>query len=71
MASIPAAHGAAYELRNEHPKGLTIKLAPNPKDIASTSLLLSNFFLTADSFGRILVCQGHIEDFEGQPASSY
>jgi hypothetical protein len=31
--SVRAAHAAAYDLKGEHPKGLTIKLAPNHKDI--------------------------------------
>jgi hypothetical protein len=38
MASIPIAHGAAYDLRNEHPKGIIIRLAPNPNDIVSVLL---------------------------------
>ncbi|KAF8967961.1 hypothetical protein BDZ97DRAFT_1916530 [Flammula alnicola] len=33
ISSIPLAHAAAHDLRGRHPKGLTIKLAPNPKDI--------------------------------------
>jgi hypothetical protein len=33
IASIPLAHAAARELKGMHPKGLTIKLAPNPHDI--------------------------------------
>jgi len=36
IASIPLAHAAARELKGQHPKGLTIKLAPNPKDIVSS-----------------------------------
>ncbi|KAF9529707.1 hypothetical protein CPB83DRAFT_248554 [Crepidotus variabilis] len=41
MASIPAAHGAAFDLRNEHPKGLFFELAPNPKDIFWENISLS------------------------------
>ncbi|KAF8161274.1 hypothetical protein B0H34DRAFT_840346 [Crassisporium funariophilum] len=33
LDSISSAHSAARELRGKHPKGTTIKLAPNPKDI--------------------------------------
>ncbi|CAA7260523.1 unnamed protein product [Cyclocybe aegerita] len=33
FVSIPAAHAAARELKGQHPKGLTFKLAPHPKDI--------------------------------------
>lgn len=35
MASIPDCHDTAYDLRNEHPKGMNIQLAPNPNDIVS------------------------------------
>ncbi|KAF8911479.1 hypothetical protein CPB84DRAFT_1841987 [Gymnopilus junonius] len=41
MASIPAAHAAARELRGDHPKGITVELAPNPKDIIWGNLSLS------------------------------
>ncbi|KDR75702.1 hypothetical protein GALMADRAFT_68331 [Galerina marginata CBS 339.88] len=41
ISSIPFAHAAAVELSGEHPKGLTIKLAPNPKDIFWKNLGLS------------------------------
>lgn len=33
MAAVPYAHIVANQLRNKHPKGTTISLAPNPKDI--------------------------------------
>ncbi|KAJ3514492.1 hypothetical protein NLJ89_g2352 [Agrocybe chaxingu] len=38
FASIPAAHAAARELKGQHPKGLTFKLAPHPKDIIWNNL---------------------------------
>ncbi|KAF9565599.1 DUF221-domain-containing protein [Agrocybe pediades] len=41
MESIPVAHAAALELRGQHPKGLTFKLAPNPKDIIWSNIRLS------------------------------
>lgn len=37
MAAVPYAHIVARILQNKHPKGTTIALAPNPKDIVSTS----------------------------------
>jgi calcium permeable stress-gated cation channel len=33
MAAVPYAHIVAQMLRNKSPKGTTIQLAPNPKDI--------------------------------------
>ncbi|KAF9485981.1 DUF221-domain-containing protein [Pholiota conissans] len=41
IASIPLAHAAARELKGKHPKGLTIKLAPNPHDIFWNNMGLS------------------------------
>jgi hypothetical protein len=38
MAAVPYAHTVAQMLRGKHPKGTTITLAPNPKDIVSTVL---------------------------------
>jgi hypothetical protein len=35
MAAVPYAHVVANLLRNKHPKGAKIALAPNPRDIAS------------------------------------
>lgn len=35
MAAVPYAHIVANMLRHKHPKGATITLAPNPKDIVS------------------------------------
>ena len=35
MAAVPYAHIVANMLRRKHPKGATITLAPNPKDIVS------------------------------------
>ena len=35
MTSVPVCHATAYDLRNEHPKGIDIMLAPNPSDIVS------------------------------------
>ena len=35
MAAVPYAHVVANMLRNKHPKGTTITLAPNPKDLVS------------------------------------
>ena len=36
MAAVPYAHIVANLLRNKHPKGTDIALAPNPKDIVRT-----------------------------------
>lgn len=33
MAAVPYAHIVAKLLKRKHPKGTTIELAPNPKDI--------------------------------------
>jgi len=33
MAAVPYAHIVAKMLSDKHPKGTTIQLAPNPKDI--------------------------------------
>ncbi|KAH9485088.1 hypothetical protein JR316_0001995 [Psilocybe cubensis] len=41
IATIPLAHAAARELKGEHPKGLTFKLAPNPRDIIWSNIGLS------------------------------
>jgi len=38
MVSIPVCHAMAYDLRNEHPKGIGIRLAPNPNDMVSAML---------------------------------
>jgi hypothetical protein len=35
MAAVPYAHIVAHLLRDKHPKGTDITLAPNPKDIVS------------------------------------
>ena len=35
MAAVPYAHIVAKLLERKHPKGTTIELAPNPKDIVS------------------------------------
>ncbi len=43
LASISAAHGTAYDLREEHPKGMTIQLAPNPNDIVRIARNVSSF----------------------------
>ncbi len=51
MASIPAAHGAAFDLKKEQPKGMTIKLAPNPNDIVSEKALDKYSRLTPLSSG--------------------
>ena len=37
MAAVAYAHIVANMLRGKHPKGVTITLAPNPKDIVSFS----------------------------------
>jgi len=47
LVSISAAHGTAYDLRGEHPKGMTIQLAPNPNDIVSIARNVSSFGLIA------------------------
>lgn len=50
ICSIPLAHAAARELKGQHPKGLTIKLAPNPKDIVSSqAALLADCYLITHS----------------------
>lgn len=41
MAAVPYAHIVANMLRHKHPKGTTVTLAPNPKDIVSISSRLS------------------------------
>ena len=38
MASVPYAHIVGNLLRGKHPKGTTITLAPNPKDIVSIGI---------------------------------
>ena len=38
MAAVPYAHIVANMLRDKHPRGTTITLAPNPKDIVWTNL---------------------------------
>ena len=38
MAAVPYAHVVAQLLQRKHPKGTTIMLAPNPKDIVSMVL---------------------------------
>lgn len=40
MAAVPYAHIVAKMLEGKHPKGTTIDLAPNPKDIVSNSASL-------------------------------
>lgn len=35
LAAVPYAHIVANRLNGKHPKGTTITLAPNPKDIVS------------------------------------
>lgn len=40
MAAVPYAHIVANLLKRKHPKGATITLAPNPKDIVSVPLCL-------------------------------
>ncbi|EIN06583.1 DUF221-domain-containing protein [Punctularia strigosozonata HHB-11173 SS5] len=42
MAAVPYAHIVARMLKNKKPKGTTIQLAPNPKDIIWENLTLSN-----------------------------
>lgn len=37
LAAVPYAHIVAHKLEGKHPKGTTVELAPNPKDIVSTS----------------------------------
>ena len=47
MAAVPYAHIVANMLRHKHPKGTTITLAPNPKDIVSAvRLSRANSLLT-------------------------
>ncbi|KAI0645179.1 DUF221-domain-containing protein [Trametes meyenii] len=41
MAAVPYAHIVANMLRRKHPKGTTITLAPNPKDIVWSNLAKS------------------------------
>lgn len=40
MAAVPYAHLVAQRLAHKHPKGTTITLAPNPRDIVSTPVPL-------------------------------
>ena len=42
MAAVAYAHIVANMLRGKHPKGVTITLAPNPKDIMSLSFARSH-----------------------------
>jgi hypothetical protein len=44
MAAVPYAHIVAQKLRKKHPKGTTIELAPNPKDIVGFKLVLFLIF---------------------------
>ena len=41
MAAVPYAHVVAQILEKKRPKGAVITLAPNPKDIVNTSLILN------------------------------
>jgi len=72
ISSIPLAHAAARELRGQHPKGLTIKLAPNPKDIASSQGCSAREFLSDNPLrsGKILACRSQCGDSEEPSASS-
>jgi len=45
MAAVPYAHVVAQILKGKHPKGTTIELAPNPKDIIWENMNKSNFEL--------------------------
>jgi hypothetical protein len=40
MAAVPYAHIVAKMLKGKHPKGTTIELAPNHKDIVSIASLI-------------------------------
>lgn len=42
MAAVPYAHIVAKMLSSKHPKGTTIDLAPNPKDIVRSPLIYSS-----------------------------
>ncbi|TFY80097.1 hypothetical protein EWM64_g3912 [Hericium alpestre] len=42
MAAVPYAHVVAQILRKKHPKGTTIQLAPNPKDIVWENLRMTD-----------------------------
>ena len=72
ISSIPLAHAAARELKGQHPKGLTITLAPNPKDIVSSQGCSTRQFLSDNPLrsGKILACRSQCEDSEEPSASS-
>jgi hypothetical protein len=42
MAAVPFAHIVAHKLNGKHPKGTTIELAPNPKDIIWENMNMSD-----------------------------
>src|ERR1700722_4078511 len=46
MAAVPYAHIVAHLLRSKHPKGTTIDLAPNPRDIVRSSSSSTRLLLT-------------------------
>ncbi|KZT05389.1 DUF221-domain-containing protein [Laetiporus sulphureus 93-53] len=60
MAAVPYAHIVARLLKDKHPKGTTITLAPNPKDIVWSNLSMSKAELMRNqTFGwsfLVLVC---------------
>ncbi|PWN22893.1 DUF221-domain-containing protein [Microstroma glucosiphilum] len=43
MATVPFAHAAAKSLQGKHPRGVTIALAPPPRDILWQNLTLTKF----------------------------
>lgn len=56
MAAVPYAHVVANLLRNKHPKGTTITLAPNPKDLVWQNLSKSRAELARNkTFGWLML----------------
>lgn len=44
LAAVPYAHIVAKKLSGKHPKGTTVELAPNPRDIVSVKIIFQNSF---------------------------
>jgi hypothetical protein len=41
LGAVPYAHIVAQQLRGKHPRGVTVELAPNPRDIVSSTATIS------------------------------
>jgi hypothetical protein len=48
LAAVPYAHTVARKLAGKHPRGATVTLAPNPKDIVEFLIIVKRFYLTPE-----------------------